>query len=203
MTIRTVDKITNLARSLFAERGYEATAMNDIAEGVGIKKPAIYTYFAGKDELFLAVFRQLAQEYREEMDALWDRVRGKSVQERLSAMFAGYIRVFAGQPESSMLWNRVLLYPPAHLKEQLWAELLETERPFAERLRQTLADGVNEGIIKADGLHELELSFRSLREGLLLAYLINPELGAAKIERVWHHFWNGIGGQAAKQEGEV
>lgn len=203
MSIRTVDKITNLARSLFAERGYEATAMNDIAEGVGIKKPAIYTYFAGKDELFLAVFRQLAQEYREKMDTLWDRVRGKSVQERLSAMFAGYIRVFAGQPESSMLWNRVLLYPPAHLKEQLWAELLETERPFAERLRQTLADGVNEGIIKADGLHELELSFRSLREGLLMAYLINPELGAAKIERVWHHFWNGIGGQAAKQEGEV
>ncbi|MDA5108555.1 TetR/AcrR family transcriptional regulator [Brevibacillus thermoruber] len=203
MSIRTVDKITKLARSLFAERGYEATAMNDIAEGVGIKKPAIYTYFAGKDELFLAVFRQLAQEYREKMDTLWDRVRGKSVQERLSAMFAGYIRVFAGQPESSMLWNRVLLYPPAHLKEQLWAELLETERPFAERLRQTLADGVNEGIIKADGLHELELSFRSLREGLLMAYLINPELDAAKIERVWHHFWNGIGGQAAKQEGEV
>jgi hypothetical protein len=66
-----------------------------------------------------------------------------------------------------------------------------------------LADGVNEGIIKADGLHELELSFRSLREGLLMAYLINPELDAAKIERVWHHFWNGIGGQAAKQEGEV
>jgi AcrR family transcriptional regulator len=203
MSIRTVDKITKLARSLFAERGYEATAMNDIAEGVGIKKPAIYTYFAGKDELFLAVFRELAQEYREEMDALWERVRGLSVHDRLSAMFEGYIRVFAGQPESSMLWNRVLLFPPAHLKEQLWAELLETERPFAERLRQTLADGVDEGIIKADGLHELELSFRSLREGLLLAYLINPELDTAKIERVWNHFWNGIGGQMTKWEGET
>lgn len=39
----------------FALRGYEGASLAHIAKDVGIKKQSIYTYFAGKDDLFLQI----------------------------------------------------------------------------------------------------------------------------------------------------
>jgi AcrR family transcriptional regulator len=195
MSNRTVGKIKTLARSLFAVKGYDATTMNDIAEGVGIKKPAIYTYFDGKDALFLAVFRELLEAYMRDMEAILAAAAGKPVRDRLYVMFEHYIRCFSREPETSMLWNRIFMFPPLHLKDQIFAEIVETERPFSEALQAALAEGLREGTIRGGNLDELELSFRSLREGLLLAYLINPGLDEAKIRGVWNAYWRGIGNE--------
>jgi AcrR family transcriptional regulator len=193
MSKRTVDNIKALALSLFAMKGYDATTMNDIAEGVGIKKPAIYTYFAGKDALFLTVFRDLLDTYKREMGIIQSNAAVMQVQDRLFYLFEQYIRYFSSDREASLFWNRIFLFPPLHLKEQIFAEIRETERLFSEALQTALEDGLREGIIRGANLHELELSFRSLREGLLLAYLINPELDEAKIRGVWNAYWRGIG----------
>ena len=40
----------------FADFGYEAASLSDIAERAGIKKPSIYAHFANKDALFMAAF---------------------------------------------------------------------------------------------------------------------------------------------------
>ena len=37
--------------------------MNEIADGVGIKKASLYAHFKGKEDLFFAVYEDLAQEY--------------------------------------------------------------------------------------------------------------------------------------------
>jgi len=37
-----------VALSLFAERGYRATTMDDIAEAAGVTKPLVYQHFASK-----------------------------------------------------------------------------------------------------------------------------------------------------------
>jgi AcrR family transcriptional regulator len=39
------------AAQLFAQRGYAATTMNEVAEACGISKPALYHYVRDKDEL--------------------------------------------------------------------------------------------------------------------------------------------------------
>jgi AcrR family transcriptional regulator len=205
MSNRTVGKIKTLARSLFAVKGYDATTMNDIAEGVGIKKPAIYTYFDGKDALFLAVFRELLEAYKRDIEAILAEAASKPVRDRLYVLFEQYILCFSRDPESSMLWNRIFLFPPLHLKDQLFAEIGETERPFSAALQAALAEGVREGAIRGGNLEELELSFRSLREGLLLAYLINPGLDKTKIRGVWNAYWRGIGmesGGSSCEQGE-
>ncbi len=43
-----------VAEQVFAERGYRAASMDDIAERVGVSKPMLYEYFGSKDGLMRA-----------------------------------------------------------------------------------------------------------------------------------------------------
>ena len=49
----TKEAIRQAALKRFAEQGYDATSMAEIAGDVSIKAPAIYAHFKGKTELFL------------------------------------------------------------------------------------------------------------------------------------------------------
>lgn len=43
------------AQEVFVERGYHATAMDEIADRAGVSKPVLYQHFPGKLELYLAL----------------------------------------------------------------------------------------------------------------------------------------------------
>jgi AcrR family transcriptional regulator len=43
-----------VAHALFAERGYAAVTMDDVAAAAGITKPLLYNYFGNKERLYLA-----------------------------------------------------------------------------------------------------------------------------------------------------
>lgn len=47
----TKDALSAAALSLFAQRGYGAVSMRDIAEAVGVRQGAIYNHFASKQDL--------------------------------------------------------------------------------------------------------------------------------------------------------
>jgi AcrR family transcriptional regulator len=51
-------EILQAARDVFAERGFEKTSIDDIAERVGIGKGTVYLHFASKEELLIALMRQ-------------------------------------------------------------------------------------------------------------------------------------------------
>lgn len=49
------EQILAIAEAVFAERGYQATTMDEVAEQVGVTKPLIYEYFGSKEGLLSAV----------------------------------------------------------------------------------------------------------------------------------------------------
>lgn len=51
-------EILAAALACFAERGYAATRLDDVAQRAGITKGTLYLYFPNKEELFKAVVRQ-------------------------------------------------------------------------------------------------------------------------------------------------
>ena len=51
----TKDKIVNEARELFAKHGFDNVNINDIASACDIGRRTVYTYFTGKDEIYMAV----------------------------------------------------------------------------------------------------------------------------------------------------
>ena len=54
-TSKTREQLIDAARKLFARKGVERTTMNDIAKASKKGRRTLYTYFASKEELFLAV----------------------------------------------------------------------------------------------------------------------------------------------------
>jgi len=50
-------ELLETAVAVFAERGYQATTMDEIAERAGVSKGMLYIYFKNKEALFGAVFR--------------------------------------------------------------------------------------------------------------------------------------------------
>lgn len=51
-----------VAEEIFAERGYLAASMDEIAERCGVSKPMIYEYFGSKEGLLIACIRQARTE---------------------------------------------------------------------------------------------------------------------------------------------
>lgn len=50
--------MVDVAETVFAERGYAAASMDEIAERVGVSKPMLYEYFNSKEGLLLACIRE-------------------------------------------------------------------------------------------------------------------------------------------------
>jgi AcrR family transcriptional regulator len=51
-------QMMSVAEQVFAERGYIAASMDEIAERVGVSKPMLYEYFGSKEGLLVACIRQ-------------------------------------------------------------------------------------------------------------------------------------------------
>ena len=48
-------QLVEIAKSLFAQRGYDATSIEEIAQRANVSKPVVYEHFGGKEGLYAVV----------------------------------------------------------------------------------------------------------------------------------------------------
>jgi TetR/AcrR family transcriptional regulator len=65
-------KIVDVAMRHFAEHGYEAARVNDIATELGIAKGSIFQHFGSKDGLFLEVYKKAVRSFSRYLDVPTD-----------------------------------------------------------------------------------------------------------------------------------
>jgi AcrR family transcriptional regulator len=63
------EQLLNIGRSLFAERGFEAASIEEIAARASVSKPVVYEHFGGKEGLYAVVVDR-------EMSHLLEQVAG-------------------------------------------------------------------------------------------------------------------------------
>lgn len=58
-------QLLEVARRVFAERGFHDASMNDIAIAAGVTKPVLYQHFASKRELFSELLREVGSDLQD------------------------------------------------------------------------------------------------------------------------------------------
>ncbi len=59
--------LMSVAKTIFAERGFQSTTMDDIAKEAGFTKPILYQYFTSKTNLYRQIVVELADQLLESL----------------------------------------------------------------------------------------------------------------------------------------
>ncbi|MDE3065357.1 MAG: TetR/AcrR family transcriptional regulator [Acidobacteriota bacterium] len=62
------EQLLLVARAIFAERGFQATTMDDIAKEAGFTKPILYQYFDSKTDLYREIVAQTAKKLLDSLE---------------------------------------------------------------------------------------------------------------------------------------
>lgn len=89
---RRVNEILTVAAEMFAERGYDAVSLDDVAQRLDVTKGSLYYYFSGKDELGSAAIESLGDEWMTRLEHLSTEHDGPAAA-RLRALLREHIGI--------------------------------------------------------------------------------------------------------------
>src|SRR5438094_9768786 len=84
-------QLIEVGRAVFAERGYEATAVEEIAERAKISKPIVYEHFGGKQGLYAVIVDREVQELLGRITTALDAEHPRLMLQQAAQAFLTYI----------------------------------------------------------------------------------------------------------------
>ncbi|EIT85538.1 TetR family transcriptional regulator [Fictibacillus macauensis ZFHKF-1] len=111
------DTILTAAKTLFAQKGYEATTIQDIMDVTKSSRGGIYAYFANKEAIFHALLATLMEEQAKWVATVYEQTNKKAWQTlltiihayrpvtseipKLTAAITEYMYIYGRRPENS------------------------------------------------------------------------------------------------------
>lgn len=165
---QTVTKLLDAATQVFVRKGIERASLDEVAAAAGLTKGAVYSNFASKEELVLALFwRHVGSP---ETDPLAAAAAGErpSAYHRVGDDYARALGTEAVRDWAVMIiefWSYAMRNPSAR---ELMVSALETVREMARREVPADADGT----FSPDERATLSVA---LNVGMAIQHLIDPD----------------------------
>ena len=168
---RTRDELVDAADALFTTNGFHATSVDAVADAAGYTKGAVYSNFASKEDLFLAVYALRVDRRVEEMEKTL--AAGETAYEGMERLIVdlehrrddGWLAVFFE------FWAHVLRHP--ELRERFAEEHRRGVEPLAAAM-QRMADERGEAV--PEDPTKLATARLAMLTGLQLERMTQPEL---------------------------
>lgn len=125
-----------VALRLFAERGYRATTMEEVADAAGVTKPLLYQHFSSKRALYLELVDSVAEDL---LSAIGEATaRAKGPRQQVEQGFAAYFQMVVTHEEAfRLLYGRADAGDP-----ELGSALRRVESAIIEAVDPLIAAGL-------------------------------------------------------------
>lgn len=136
------DAVLRTAASLFVERGFHRTTISDVANRLGLTKPAVYHYFESKDQILLECYRRGG----EMINAALDEAENKTETGygRVASFISSFVRVVVVDVGACLAQ-----IDDSDLPEDNRAEIRHVRKGIEARLRSYLTQGVSDGSVRS------------------------------------------------------
>jgi AcrR family transcriptional regulator len=156
------EHLVRLAAELFAEKGFQATTVRNIADEAGILSGSLYHHFDSKesivDEILSGFFEDVMSAYRGVVD------EGKDPRETI----AGLVRIAFGTLEPHRAAITVMQNDWNYLKDmERFAYLTQAEDEVEKIWVSTIKQGQEEGLFRSD--IDAKLTYRMIRDTVWVA----------------------------------
>lgn len=128
----------------FAEHGFFAARISDIAAGAGVAEGTIYLYFGGKDDLLLTAFREKVEEFCRSVRGTL--LSGAPFAERLTH----FIRMQFEGIEADPPLATVLLLESRQSSKFYGGAVRDVLRAYAAAIDELLESGRAQGAVRAE-----------------------------------------------------
>ncbi|MGA7420454.1 MAG: TetR/AcrR family transcriptional regulator [Acidimicrobiales bacterium] len=133
------EEILAAAVAVFAENGYRATSMNDLARAAGLSKPGLYHYVASKEQLLVLLYQTEMEQHL---------VEERSVIESSTSATESLLRILAQRATYScrqQRLQRIFTEEEAEVPAELMGVIRKQRREREDFLVNVVEDGVAAG----------------------------------------------------------
>jgi AcrR family transcriptional regulator len=172
------------ATKVFAQKGYAAARIIEVAKAAGVGKGTIYEYFRSKEELFFAVFESMMRSMAESMSQTADRLDGPFA-DRMRALSDQIILSWLDQLDTYALvmefWSATASSPSRNMFKKLFQQGYRQLRTVVQNLIET-AQAANEVSADIDP-YKIASAMIGTWDALLLQAWIDSEFDALAVSR--------------------
>jgi AcrR family transcriptional regulator len=168
--------IVAAAMRLFAAHGYDGTAVQDVADAVGVSKPAVLHHFPSKEHLRMAVLGAILAHWKDTLPTLL--LAATASEARFEAVFGELHRFFAQDRDRALVVLRETIDRPAESKKLMRAAVRPWLSAIAEYIRAGQATGRHFAEVDAEAyvLHVMQLVISAAAAAPITAAVLDGDV---------------------------
>jgi Transcriptional regulator len=188
-----LDKILQVAKVLFCERGFDGTSVRDITNSLNITPGALYAHFKSKQELLLTLLLNVWDDLINSLQVTIDNSKDTSVYVKLYNVYTFYINFDLHNHYNSTLLLRNFMFPPFSLNEKIHDLSIEKYSQVIGKISPIFIEGIQQGLLKDYNLDKHIDVFNSLIKSIAIDIIdSNGTQSLEYFNKYWNAYWKEV-----------
>ena len=174
----TKPKISEIALNLFAERGYAAVSMRQIASKVGLQVGALYNYFPDKQ----TILSELLINHMENLLKTWDKQKLPKKSDKLLEFFVDFhIEFHLNRPEEVFIAYMEL----RNLNPDNFQKIEKLRNKYERILIEILTTGVKDNLFSCKETKVTSLAIIGMLKEVNTWYKKGGKISVSEVKRIY------------------